>query len=585
MHNCSLLASLRHRLLMPILLFTIAILSSCGKEKTPEPEVQPIVETSALSFINPVSLELIGKVTNPGNAKVDDHGFVYWFNAEDEIAKGTKISLGSGVIAGFFTSSLNNLKFPESQGVPALFVMKAYITDKTGTHYGNIFSKRFDSGIVSSFSPNEGKSGDLITISGFFKGLKTTDFKVTLNTDDIAIKAVTDKDIEVEIPTNLPIEHGQKIDLKIQVAGVTYHLSNDFKILANIKDINPKSGILGTRILLIGDNLPKSNAIPFSVGFGTNLASLDYDNGIHAQLATDTKSEKVNVFYNTDKGTINFPLEFSITPFSIKSIHPNPALPNQEITITIDDFIFREIGDNAFVVSAGRIPLTVNASREGHLVFRLDQLGNFVAGNSYPVTLSYGPHTVKAAEPLHIIKPEATGFYPKKGAPGTAIHIIGKFAKGTGYPVSFGNDPESTYFTAISDSELVGYISMGRAAKTSSLLIKGDGTNINVPGGSFEVLPSKFASLSSSSGPGGKTINIIGEGFYNDGGELLNMTVRFGNATGSISGTNISNNRMVLQLPTGTLPGTYKLKLEWHSKEAGYDLRTIDTGLSYTITN
>jgi hypothetical protein len=138
MHTHRFLLHLRQGFLL--LSFGLSILlNGCGKDKATEPEVVPAsVETSSLNFISPIGVEVTGKVVNPGNAEIEDHGFIYWFNAEGEIAKGIKVSLGGKISSGFFTTTINNLDFPKGDRLPTLFVTKAYVTDKNGTRYGDI---------------------------------------------------------------------------------------------------------------------------------------------------------------------------------------------------------------------------------------------------------------------------------------------------------------------------------------------------------------------------------------------------------------------------------------------------------------
>jgi hypothetical protein len=404
MHTHRFLLHLRQGFLL--LSFGLSILlNGCGKDKATEPEVVPAsVETSSLNFISPIGVEVTGKVVNPGNAEIEDHGFIYWFNAEGEIAKGIKVSLGGKISSGFFTTTINNLDFPKGDRLPTLFVTKAYVTDKNGTRYGDIYSARFNGVLVTAFSPNIGKSGDIVSLSGLFKGLKSSDIKITMGGIPIIIKELSEIQLKFEIPTNLPVEHGQTVELKMQVAGVTSEISYDFKILANVKNINPKSGPLGTRILLIGDNLPTSQSRSMILYFGNQEVIPEYTNGLYVQLSPQTASEKVELFYHSEGKSYKFPLLFEITPFVIKSISPNPLLYNDLVTVQLDNFIYHELGGNVFYVNAGAFPLPVTATRDGKLIFALNQLGNLQPGNSYPLKISYGPHTVTTTESLKVVK-------------------------------------------------------------------------------------------------------------------------------------------------------------------------------------
>ena len=138
--------------------------------------------------------------------------------------------------------------------------------------------------------------------------------------------------------------------------------------------------------------------------FGNQEVIPEYTNGLYVQLSPQTASEKVELFYHSDGQSYKFPLLFEITPFVIKSISPNPLLYNDLVTVQLDNFIYHELGGNVFYVNAGAFPLPVSATRDGKLIFALNQLGNLQPGNSYPLKISYGPHTVTSAESLKVVK-------------------------------------------------------------------------------------------------------------------------------------------------------------------------------------
>ncbi|MBC7760087.1 MAG: IPT/TIG domain-containing protein [Phormidesmis sp. FL-bin-119] len=567
-------ATIRHGLLMPSLILLVILFSlGCGKDKAPAPEIPPAeVETSSLTFNSPIGVEIVGKIINPGGGKITDHGFIYWFTAEDEISKGTKVSLGGEITSGFFTTTINGLKFPEVNGLQALFVAKAYVTDKNGTRYGEIFSSRYNGSIVSSIIPNEGKTGDIIALAGSYKGLKPSDIKITFGGIQTPIKTITDIGVTVEVPTGIPVGHGQTVEVKSSVGSFTSYVSHEFRIWANIKDMNPKFGPINTKIRFTGDNLPASkDAMHVYFELHSEVTgNSDYDNGFYVGVPGNIMTEKLTLSYKKGNVRAVLPWEFALTPPVIKSISPNPALDLQTVAIQLDNFLYLQRGYNEFSVKVGNFQQWVNANEDGKLIFRLDHNAKYATGNSYPVSITFGPHTISSSTALTIAKPEATGFSPKAGLPGVPIHITGKFAKGANYIVKF-NSSGGVFFDAVSESEIVGRVLMGMEAKTYTLSVSTDAENVLVPGGVFEVLPTRFDAVSPSSATAGSTISITGEGFYNNGSTI---TANFAGHTAHVN--SVTPNKITLVLGNSTPPGTYRIKLDW-------DNRIYDTGQSITV--
>ena len=91
-----------------------------------EPEL-PVVFTSGILNITPYSAKIGGTVSSSGGTDVTERG-VYWGNAADPVATGTKRIIGSGT--GSFVDSLDNLN-PGSE-----YYVVAYAVNNIGTAYG-----------------------------------------------------------------------------------------------------------------------------------------------------------------------------------------------------------------------------------------------------------------------------------------------------------------------------------------------------------------------------------------------------------------------------------------------------------------
>ncbi|MGV8879158.1 MAG: IPT/TIG domain-containing protein [Sphingobacteriaceae bacterium] len=550
-----------------VFLIVIA-LQGCGKEKAAKPELPPAsVKTSELTFISPISVKLVGKLTNEGTLSVLDHGFIYWFGAEGTISAGTKVALGATSSSDFFTTTINDLKFPIIDGYQADLVVKAYVTDKSGTHYGEIFSSKYRGGLVSTVNPSGGKTGDVVTINGHFTGLNASQIMISFGDIPASIKTVTADMLTVEVPKGIPVGHGQTVTVKAQVGVITTGVNAAFYIWANIKDIHPKSGPIGTKVSFVGDNLPL-NKDDMSVDFGEGYSTRYYDQEFFVRVPSSVTSIK-NKLYYYQKGNekIALPFEFTVTPPVIKSVTPNPSFANQEVIIHMENMLYYPEG-NAPMIRISDFSTHVQPNEQGEIIFRLE--GQLVPGKSYPVTVAHGPHTVTAPVPLIIAKPEVTDFSPKKGFPGTAIHIFGKFAKGgTNFVMLDGR--LTLFANAISDTELVTYIPMGILNKTYTLSIKDETGDIKVPG-LFEGQSTQFDSVLPASGQPGSAITITGKGFY---ALNSNFTTNFGGWVAY--STNITFDKIVFVVPADTTPGTYPIKVTHGSVE-------YDTGLKFTVT-
>jgi len=308
------------------------------------------------------------------------------------------------------------------------------------------------------------------------------------------------------------------------------------------------------------------------VDFGTDyiFAYTYFDKEFYVRIPANIQSTKLKLHYlKGNRERIELPSEFTVTPPKINSITPNPALAQQTITIHMENTEPFMVG-NEPLVHIGNFSTYILPNDNGDLVFKLG--GDLVVGKNYPVTVTYGPHTVTSPSTLSLTTPVATSFSPKKGFPGTELHIFGKFAKGATPFVNLG-DRITLFANAISDTELVTYIPMGVEDKSYSVSIEEASGDIKLPG-VFEAQSTRFDKLTPASGPAGTSIIITGEGFFdqqsngysaNLGGPVAHSTER-------------SLTRIVLLVPTFTTPGTYKIKL--HHINVVYE-----TGLTFTVTN
>ena len=550
--------------LLTITTLTLLVFLGCKKDKEREVMLPPVgVETSSLAFITPISAELTGKLINEGDQEIIDHGFVYSFGSDVNF---TKISLGADVTSGFFTVTLNDLKFSVIKGIPIPLVVKAYVIDKNGIRYGEVHSGFYKGTFVTGMDPLEGKVGDVVTINGRYKGLKPNDIKVVFGGIEAKIKTLTENVITVDVPKDIPVGHGEAVSVVVQIGVASDGPLGSFIIWANIKDFNPKSGPVGTKITFTADNLPK-NEKSMIMYFDDDAAFNYYDSEYFIRVPSAVQKEKTKLYYSKRHERIALPGEFIVTPPIIRSITPNPALDHQEMTIHLDN-IEQHMGGNEPLVKIGFLSQYIFPNKNGDLVFKLE--GEPIVGKSYPVTLIYGPHTITYPIPLTIIAPKATDFSPKKGFPGTVVHIKGKFAKGADYWVNFGKLSASG--NAISDTEIITHVPFGIENKTYELSLLQQAGNVKLPG-VFEGQSTRFDAVLPASGPVGTKMTITGEGIY--GNPIIGYMLNLGGSIAYSSENTL--NKIVITVPDHTPPGMYPIKLA----DGNY---VIDTGLSFTVT-
>jgi len=551
--------------LLTITSLTLLLFLGCKKDKEREVELPLVgVETSSLAFITPISAELTGKLINERDQKIIDHGFVYSYGSDVNF---TKVSLGADRTSGFFTATLNDLKFSVIKGIPNPLVVKAYVIDKNGIRYGEVHSGFYKGTFITGMSPLEGKVGDVVTINGRYKGLKPDDIKVVFGGIEAKIKTLTESIITVDVPKGIPVGHGEAVSVQVQIGVFSDGPMGSFIIWANIKDFNPKSGPVGTKITFTADNLP-ANENGMAMYFDNDAAYNYYDREYFIRVPSVVHKEKTKLYYSKRYERIELPGEFTVTPPIIKSITPNPALNHQEMTIHLDNIEPYVVG-NEPLVRIGFLSEYIFPNKNGDLVFKLE--GEPIVGKSYPVTLIYGPHSITYKTPLAIIAPKATGFSPKKGFPGTPMHISGNFAKGADYWIKFGELPASAY--AISDKEIVTHVPSGIENKAYELSLIQQLGNVKLSG-VFEGQSTRFDAISPASGPGGTKMTITGEGIY--GNPAIGYMLNLGGYIAYSSENTL--NKIVITVPDQTPPGKYPIKLA----DGNF---VIDTGLSFTVTN
>ena len=390
-----------------IIVITLLVFSGCSKGKTPDPDPVTVpeqkpepeeatvkAETISLSFITPIAVEIRGKIINEGKKTILDRGFVIAFGTNT----GHKVYVKPDPASDLFEVKIDNFHLPLVDGVLLPAVAIAFVTDEKGTHYGNALSLEIG-GMASKIQQTGGKTGDIITLAGNYLDMKKEETKVQFGQVDAQVISVTDKTITAAVPRGINAIHGDPMDVTLVWRGQHQLVARSFFIWANIKDAQPRTGPLGTVVRFTGDNLPLENAsTALKVSFGGVPIIADYDTEYFFRVPSELSKDKVRLSYQQGPQSVELPFEFTVTPPVIKSISPNPASKTDPITLKMENSLPHWEGEKDAIVDVGGFKTTARANEQGDLVFL--PFRAFPTGQNYTVTITVGPHTLTAPQPL-----------------------------------------------------------------------------------------------------------------------------------------------------------------------------------------
>jgi hypothetical protein len=555
-------------LLSALYLMVALTFNSCKKDNFTPPEIQSLsIKANSLS-----SITFTGNILNVGNQNTKDYGFIYsTSNSQLNETNVTKVSLGSNPSKGEFSKTIDNIVATGSY-YPNTIYARAYITDENGTVFGSILYAQLPQPSTSNISPNSGKVGDIVKFNGKYHNPAINNVNISFNGVKGRVISATDNEIAVEVPAGIVASHGQSITVSVVISGVAAVNSSYFTILANVKDFSPKTGMVGSNITLIGDNLPSSyysGSYPLNIYFGDVLANTGYYYSSQVMVPF-TASAKSQVYVLVNGQKITLPGEFTVIAPQVTAVNPTSGiLPGQTLYIAGTNFPTQsDASSGRPMVKLGNGEYQ-NVYLQSTNVYYLNT-SSALADGDYTLYLRVGPHEVQAPEKVKILPYTATSFSPTSGGPGKEINISGNFVQGNSYYVYFGT--VSTYASATSATNLRAFVPSGINAGTVKISVDVPNKKLVVPG-NFEIVGPTFTSFSPTSGVAGTQITIRGNNFFPG---TYNTSVKFGTVT--VTPISVTENTIVVAVPSNVNPGAMKLSVITNGQ-------TVVHNDNFTITN
>ena len=523
------------------LLLSVLTFNSCKKDEAEHPEIQTL---SAVA-LSATKLVLKGNIVRKGNFPVKDYGFVFSNSSYTGETDGIKVSLGADAPEGEFSKEVSTIL---TQGLYGNVVfVRAYLTNERGTAYGSTISVTLPTPTASLLTPNKGKAGDRITITGELLTDNQSDVKVFFGEMAAKIVEFSSSKVVVEVPTGISGNHNSVIYVRLRIGNREHPLSNNFVIQASFLDFSPKSGPVGTRISFTGYNLPSyyyssTSDVKFYINDQeVNNGYYSDSPGINIPATATTESLKLSVIANGVK--MELPGEFKITPPVITSVSKTSAPAGSSLNLQVSNMI------------SGYSPVVKLGTRTIGGEFYSGTINAYVPDDmepgEYKLTLTTGPHTVEAPTTVKVIEPTIESISPTRGPVGTQVTIRGNFKSSQSINVKFGSAISNAWVS--SESTLITYVPNGLEAGNVKVSVMFPNKTVTARD-EFTITTPKITSFSPSSGVAGTVVTIEGEGFNPN-----NMGVKFG--TIDVPWISATESRIKVQVPSNVNPGAMKLSV------------------------
>jgi len=524
------------------------IVASCDEEKD-----DPRVETTVIELQGDLTYNLKATILSKGDYPILDYGFEYAYGDLYYNRYGTpyKKSLGKVISGDTFSS---NLKVDYTNNVNHLSV-RAYVTNRRGTAYGNALICELPKALLSSITPNTAEVGDTVVISGenFITDLSL--IRVSFNSYTARVLSATISEIRVIVPLDLTVDsNSSNVTIYVNVGSQYLILNSAFTVAPTLTSFSPQTGTWNNSIIIYGKNLIETsvyfdntlisnnsyNSNSYSVSIPTSFAKKRFK--VYVQKK-GVKKEVPGGYFIMNKITANFTPQATYLPGTTISFQTTNANPSYNT--------------NFLLLGTTKI---LNSNYSGSSIqFVIPQQ---VAEGEYNCKLSNYIDTILLAPKVKIVKPHITGLSSTSGFPATSLTIQGNYFLNTGIAPSIYFDPTSVNGTITSyDSTKINvkvpWITPGIysiKALFGSLIVNSSQQ--------FTILEPTISSITPSSGAAGTSVIINGEGF----GASYIATVYFGNFSSiAVSQTDTQIN---VKVPTSITSGTWLVKVRIN----GYEL-------------
>ncbi len=521
----------------------ILLVSACAKEKK-----DPAIEATSIVAISASEYNVTFKITEPGDYKIADYGVIYYIGTSSQFDYSynlNKVSLGSTLSGDTYTASIKLGSIDMYYGTNLKVFAKAYITNTKGTVYSREISTDLMKLTVTNVVPSTTKPGDTVTLQGIGYSTTLNANSVSFNNVNAAVIAASSTYLKVIVPAGIQLSYWNTgITITVNSGGQTFQKDNAINLLPAATGFSPSTGNWYSYITVQGSNL--YNALLYFDDLLVTSGNQSY-NTISASIPYALTKKKFKIYISVNGIKSEVPGGY----FTMSDFEVNPLSStnyNQGTQITFGSSGFNPtISYNKLLIGSKSV-LSNNTYASGDLSFTIPST---LADGSYAVKLTNGVDTTATSQTINIKKPVITGITPPASAyPGTEIAISGTnfFTNNQNVIISFGS--YSFYANQFSTNEkitmLIPYISGGNY----SLDMNWGGMTVHCAD-SYTILTPKLSSIVPSSGSGGTSAVINGEGF----GVNNSIAVRFGNLDATVMSS--TDNQINIKVPSGISKGTW----------------------------
>jgi hypothetical protein len=236
------------------------------------------------------------------------------------------------ISAAITSTSAKELKVQVPDGLSAIKSKIIYKAEPFTITSADTF--RLNAPVITSFSPVKGPSGSTVVIKG--KYFKSWDTSVKFGTIAGTITSNNDSIINVTVPSGIngPCKISVKVKLQTTISSADFTVANP-----KITTVSPLTGTFNDEVTISGENLipPSGTAtiafggIPATIKSATETAIVAY-----VPLTMDSIPRKIEL--NPGLNSISSLSKFTLSPPVISSISPVNFSPEQDITITGQNF-------------------------------------------------------------------------------------------------------------------------------------------------------------------------------------------------------------------------------------------------------